>query len=105
MTAFLSNPEDPASQFWYNEPLMLLQDMNAVWPFHTEPAEAQVNATTRFIVYVCVIAFVIYGDLRILMTGMGSVGLLYLAFRDHTAKPPTRPKQTLPLNFNEMVQK
>ena len=87
MAARLSDiEEDTSDQFWYHEPLMLLQDMNAVWPYHTDPVETQVNATTRFIVYVSVVAFVISGDLRVLMTAMVSIGLLYVCFRDHTTK-------------------
>ena len=81
---------------WFNNPQELFNEkkLKSFWPTATQTVGERVNASTRFIIYACVILFVIQKDPRVLVMGGVSIGILYTFWQSKIISDPVlRPAQ------------
>ena len=81
---------------WFNNPQELFNEkkLKSFWPTATQTVGERVNASTRFIIYACVILFVIQKDPRVLVMGGVSIGILYAFWQSKIISDPVlRPAQ------------
>lgn len=83
-------------EVWFDNPSVLFSNKdNAMqfWPTPTQSVAERVNSTTRFVVYICAIIFILRRDPRVLMLGAGAIGTLYAFYKSDMIQPASRPSQ------------
>ena len=58
------------------------------WPTEKQTVKERVYSTTRFIVYLSVILYLIRRDVRILVMGVAALGVLYYMYQNGMVKDP-----------------
>lgn len=79
---------------WFDDPQVLSKNLLSFWPNDKQDVNERVNATTRFIIYISVILFVIQKDSRVFVLGAVALGVLYAFYTsDIMVNPTMRPAQ------------
>jgi hypothetical protein len=79
---------------WFDDPQVLSKNLLSFWPNDKQDVNERVNATTRFIIYISVILFVIQKDSRVFVLGGVALGVLYAFYTSGIMVNPTmRPAQ------------
>ena len=82
---------------WFNDPKKLFEsrdDYTKFWPTPSQDVGERINATTRFILYLCLVIFIVRKDPRVFMLGAGSIGVLYAFYKSDMIQPAVRPTQS-----------
>lgn len=82
---------------WFEDPKQLFNEKKLLsfWPTSKQDVGERVNATTRFIVYISVVLYIIQKDPRILFLSLMCVGVLWCFYKSDMIENPTmRPAQT-----------
>ncbi len=72
------------------------------WPNEKQTAQERVYATTRFIIYLSVILYLIRRDVRVLIMGVAALGVLYYMYQNGMIKEPTFVYKQKPTPDNVM---
>ena len=72
------------------------------WPSKKQSAKERVYATTRFILYLSCILYIIRRDVRILVMGAVSLGVLYYMYKNGMIKDPEYVYSQKPIDENIM---
>ena len=79
---------------WFDDPQVLSKNLLSFWPNDKQDVNERVNATTRFIIYISVILFIIQKDSRVFVLGGVALGVLYAFYTsDIMVNPTVRPAQ------------
>ena len=83
-------------EVWFDNPQVLFSNKDEAmqfWPTPTQNVAERVNATTRFIIYICAVIFILRRDPRVIMLGAGAIGTLYAFYKSDMIQPASRPTQ------------
>jgi hypothetical protein len=75
---------------WFNKPSELFRSDKILkfWPNDRQSAGERINASTRFVLYVACILYLLKRDLRILIIALLAIGVLFLFSKSGTVKEP-----------------
>ena len=77
---------------WFDDPQSLSQNLLSFWPNDKQDVNERVNATTRFIIYISIILFMIQKDSRVFVLAGVALGVLYAFYiSDIMINPTVRP--------------
>jgi len=79
---------------WFDDPQLLSKNLLSFWPNDKQDVNERVNATTRFIIYISVVLFIIQKDSRVFVLAVVALGVLYAFYTsDIMVNPTMRPAQ------------
>ena len=75
-------------QFWSNEPTILLNKdyIFELWPTDSMSYEQKLNAISRLIIVLSILGFVVTGNIRILVVGIITMGIIYFMWTRSVGK-------------------
>lgn len=80
---------------WFDDPMTLFvgNKLLKFWPLASQTPEERVNATTRFILYISLVLFIIKKDVRIFVLASVAIGILYAFYKSEMITTAMRPTQ------------
>jgi hypothetical protein len=75
-------------QFWSNEPTILLNKdyIFELWPTDSMCYEQKLNAISRLIILLSILGFIVTGNIRILIVGIITMGIIYFMWTRNVGK-------------------
>ena len=75
---------------WFNKPSELFRSdkILSFWPNDKQSAAERINASTRFVLYLACILYLLKRDLRIIVLALLSIGVLFLLSKGGAVKEP-----------------
>jgi hypothetical protein len=77
---------------WFDKPGELFRSdkILSFWPSNTQSAAERINSSTRFVLYLTCVLYVIKRDIRIMLMAMVIIGILFILSKKGIIKDPGR---------------
>lgn len=74
---------------WFSRPLELFKASKSMdfWPSNTQDVDERINSTTRFIIYLTSIIYLLKRDVRVFILAFMVIGTLYILYKSGQVKP------------------
>jgi hypothetical protein len=75
---------------WFNKPSELFRadKILVFWPTESQSSSERINASTRFVLYLACVLYILKRDVRIIVLAMLAIGVLFLLSKSGSVKEP-----------------